>query len=63
MKTLKKLSVILLVISFTTLFLTMSYLFITQNRNEILLNIIEFSILFIISSFAVMFGVMLLEDK
>ena len=60
MKTLKNLSVILLVISFITLFVTMSYILITENRHEIFIYIIELSILFIIVSFG---SILLLDDK
>ena len=60
MKTLQNLSVILLVISFITLFVTTSYMLTTQNRNEIFLYVIEISILLIVISFG---SVMILDDK
>lgn len=60
MKTLQKLSVIALVISFITLFITMSYIVITENKNEIFLYIIEFSILFIVASFG---SIMIIDEK
>ena len=60
MKTLQNLSVILLVISFITLFVTTSYMLTTQNRNEIFLYVIEISILLVVISFG---SIMILDDK
>lgn len=60
MKNLQKLSVILLAISFITLFITISYSLITENKNEIFLYVIELSILLALIAFG---AVMFIEDK
>lgn len=61
MKKLQKLTVILLAVSFVTLFVTMSFLLITQKKSEIFLYIIELSILIMVSSFAAL--LLLLEHN
>ena len=60
MKTLQNLSVLIIILSFITLFVTTSYMLTTQNRNEIFLYVIEISILLIVISFG---SVMILDDK
>lgn len=60
MENLKKLSIIIFVISFITLFITMSYILITKNKNEIFLYIIELSILLALIAFG---SIMFIEDK
>ena len=60
MKNLQKLSIIILVISFITLFITISYILITKNKNEMFLYIIELSLLLALIAFG---SVMFIEDK